>query len=106
MVDNEEWHKIGNKLAGFFGICNCQRKHKTIVDALVSIYENLKLDREKQRPFTGVELLIIAIIDRWPGGVTAPICHGTNIEYPILVKEHEFWKWLLEVKDNPNLEDN
>lgn len=105
MVDINEWHKIGNHLTGVLGICNCQRKLKTIVDSLVDIYENLKLDRDKQRPFTGAELLVIAFLDSLPG-VTSPVEHGINIEYPILMENHPFWEWLLAVKDNPNLEDN
>lgn len=100
MVNDKEWHEIGNKLAGFLGICDCQRKLKTIVDSLVVIYS--KLERGEKEGFTGAELLIIAILDRHTDAIT----HGTNIECPILMKDSKFWKWLLEVKDNPNLEDN
>ena len=31
-VDLKEWHKISNKLTGYFGICRCQRKFKSIID--------------------------------------------------------------------------
>ena len=34
------------------------------------------------------------------------ITHGINCEYPIINKDDEFWQWIGEVKDNPNLEDN
>ncbi len=101
MVDSEEWHKIGDKLTGYFKICGCQRKLKTIVNNLYSIY--YKLDKESpDYNFTGTEWLIRAMLDRSSNA----IMHGTNCEYPILNKEDEFWKWILEVKDNPNLEDN
>ena len=95
----DEWHRIGNKLTNFFGICHCQRKLKTIVDNLYSIY--VKID-ERTFDFTGAEWLIIALMDQ-QGDL---ISHGTNCEYPMLNREHEFWKWILKVKDNPALEDN
>ena len=34
------------------------------------------------------------------------ITHGINCEYPTIIKDDDFWQWILEVKDNPNLEDN
>lgn len=98
-VDIKEWHKIGNALTGYFGICNCQRKLKTIVDSLYDIY--LKLEK-RDFNFTGAEWILIAIMDRSSNAIT----HGVNCEYPILMKDDEFWKWLLEVRNNPNLEDN
>lgn len=99
MENINEWHKIGNKLTGYFKICQCQRKLKTIVDNLVSIYEKLK---ERDFNFTGAEWLLIAMMDRSSDAIT----HGTNCEYPILQEDDPFWKWLLEIKDNPYLEDN
>ena len=95
----DEWHKIGDKLTGFFGICGCQRKLKTIVDNLHSIY--VKID-ERTFDFTGAEWLLIAIMDK-DGRL---ICHGVNCEYPMLNRGHEFWEWILKVKDDPVLEDN
>jgi aspartate oxidase len=100
MKNIDEWHKIGNTLSDYFGICRCQRKLKTIVDNLVSIYE--KCNSTDENNFTGAEWLIIALMDRNTNAIT----HGTNCEYPIINKEDEFWKWILEVKDSPYLEDN
>lgn len=101
MKSIDEWHKIGNKLTSYFGICSCQRKLKTIVDSLYSIYKKLDTD-ELTFEFTGTEWLIIALLD----ANTDAITHGTNCEYPILNRDHEFWKWIIEIKDNVNLEDN
>lgn len=99
MVDSKEWHTIGDKLTAIFNICSCQRKLKTIIDNLYEIYVKLE---NQNFTFTGTEWLIIAMIDRNTDAIT----HGINCEYPILNKEDELWKWILEVKDNPNLEDN
>lgn len=103
-VNNEEWHRIGDTLTSFFGICNCQRKLKSIVDNLFFIYEKCNGNKDKvyEREFTGTEWLIIALLDKNSQAIT----HGTNCEYPIINKKNEFWKWIIEVKDNPNLEDN
>lgn len=100
----EEWHKIGNTLCDYFQICRCQRKLKTIIDNLISIYEkcNGAYERTHERDFTGAEWLIIAILD----ARSDAIMHGVNCEYPIINKEDDFWKWILEVKDSPYLEDN
>lgn len=104
MVDNKEWHKIGDKLTDYFGICGCQRKLKSIIDNLYSIYCKVEEFYEKDIPlnFTGAEWLVIAMMDK----NSDAICHGTNCEYPIIIKDDPFWKWILEIKDNPNLEDN
>ena len=104
MVDINEWHKISNRLCDMFGICRCQRKIKSIIDNLYSIYEKCigAYEGTHERNFTGAEWLLIAIIDRNTNAIT----HGTNCEYPIINKESEFWKWIIKVKDNPNLEDN
>jgi hypothetical protein len=103
MVDSKEWCKIGDKLTNYFGICGCQRKLKSIIDNLYSIYDKCDYDSPNHKfEFTGAEWLLIAILDRSSNAIT----HGINCEYPILNKEDEFWKWILEVKDNPNLEDN
>ncbi len=98
-VDSVEWHKIGDRLTSMFNICSCQRKLKTIVDNLYEIY--IKLEAQNFT-FTGTEWLIIAMLDRHSNAVY----HGINCEYPILNKEDELWKWIIETKDNPNLEDN
>lgn len=104
MENIEEWHKIGNKLCNYFGICNCQRKLKTIVDNLVSIYEkcNGAYEGTHERDFTGAEWLVIAQLDKYSTAIT----HGTNCEYPIINKEDDFWKWIMEIKDSPYLKDN
>ncbi len=99
MENTDEWHKIGNKLTAMFNICSCQRKLKTIIDNLYSIYVRLE---NKDFNFTGSEWLIIAMIDKH----TDAICHGTNCEYPILNKDNKLWKFIIEVKDSPYLEDN
>lgn len=99
MNDIKEWHKIGDKLTNYFGICQCQRKIKTIIDNLVSIHDKcLKRDYN----FTGAEWLVIALMDR----KSTAIVHGVNCEYPIIMEEDPFWIWVNEVKNNPNLEDN
>lgn len=36
-IDDKEWHKIGDKLTTYLGICGCQRKLKSIIDVLVTI---------------------------------------------------------------------
>jgi len=104
MVDNKEWHKIGNILTYYFGICRCQRKLKSIVDDLVRIKQKCidANDLGTPRDFTGAEWLLIAIIESKSDAIT----HGTNCEYPIIMREDPFWKWLDKVKNNPNLEDN
>jgi hypothetical protein len=98
-IDTKEWHKIGDKLTGYFGICSCQRKLKTIIENLVSIKEKcLKQDYS----FTGAEWLVLAQMERYSDAV----CHGINCEYPIINENDPFWIWIEEVKNNPNLEDN
>ncbi len=103
MNNTEEWHKIGNKLTSWFGICSCQRKLKSIINNLYSIYEkcNGAYEGTHDRDFTGAEWLLIALLDK-AGAIT----HGINCEYPIINKELEFWKWIIEIKDSPYLEDN
>ncbi len=99
MVDNKEWHRIGDELCRIFNICSCQRKLKTIIDNLYSIY--LRLEK-RDFTFTGTEWLIIAMIDRNSDAIT----HGINCEYPILNKDNYIWKFIIESYNNPNLEDN
>lgn len=99
--NTDEWHKIGNKLCDFLGICHCQRKLKSIVNVLVSIH-----NKEKTRDFTGEEYLILALLDS-----KNLITHGVNCEYPIILHMHksdqeDFWAWILKIKDSPYLEDN
>jgi len=101
---HKSWEQIGRELTNFFGICACQRKLKTIVDNLVSIRKKCTdaYVLGTPRDFTGAEWLLIALMDADSYG----IAHGTNCEYPIIIEDHPFWKWIDEVKDNPNLEDN
>jgi len=104
MENIEEWHKIGNILAFYFDTCSCQRKLKSIIDSLYIIYQKIESSEEKGVPisFTGSEYLLISIMDSKNLGIN----HGINIEYPILIRNTPFWKWILEVKDSPYLEDN
>lgn len=95
----KEWHKIGDKLTGYFRICSCQRKLKTIVDNLVSIHDKCIV---RNFDFTGTEWLIIAMMDRNSNAIS----HGVNCEYPILNQDDPFWTWIMEIKDSPHLTDN
>lgn len=109
MADSNEWHKIGSQLTTYFGICSCQRKLKSIVDNLSSIKQKCidAYDKGTPRDFTGAEWLLLAIMNSMPDQKgNTPVMHGTNCEYPIINESHFFWKWLDEVKNNPNLEDN
>lgn len=101
MSDINEWHKIGNKLTAYLGICRCQRKLKSIVDDLLRLKEiNQKVyDSGGDRNFTGAEWALLAMLES-----RDLVTHGVNCEYPIIYGE--FWEWLEEIKDNPNLEDN
>lgn len=105
----DEWHRIGNTLCDYFGICRCQRKLKSIVDNLLSIKQKC-LDayaKGTSRDFTGAEWLLLALMDKMINEKgNSPIMHGTNCEYPIINKTHELWIWLDSIKDSPNLEDN
>ena len=97
MTNIEEWHKIGNRLTAYLGVCSCQRKLKGIVTVLNSIHS--KID-DSWTGFTSEEYLICALLER-----KNLLTHGVNCEYPILNNE-EFWEWIIEVKDSPYLEDN
>ena len=94
-----EWHKIRDKLTNYFNICPCQRKIKSIIISLVSIHDKCIASDYN---FTGAEWLLIAIMD----SKSTAIVHGINCEYPILMHEDPFWKWVMEVKDSPYLKDN
>ena len=104
MEKHKSWHEIGDELTSKFNICGCQRKLKTIVDNLYSIYQKLITfqDTGDDLDFTGAEWLLVAMIDK----NTKAITHGVNCEYPIINQDDEFWKWVIETKDNPNLKDN
>ncbi len=99
-IEDKEWHRIQEVIVGTFRLCECQRKIKSIVDALYSIYVNL--DKGMPYQFTGAEWLLIGMMDKSSDMVT----HGINMEYPILNRDHEFWKWIIEIKDSPYLKDN
>jgi hypothetical protein len=93
----EEWHELGNKLSEQLGICNCQRKIKSITTVLL----NIKHKSESNiHGYNSEEYLICALLNR-----IGLMTHGVNSEYPYLV-EHEFWEWLEIIKDDPNLIDN
>lgn len=100
----EEWHKIGNQLTSYFHICSCQRKLKSIIDNLYSIYEkcNGAYEGTHERDFTGAEWLLLAILEN----KSTAVSHGVNCEYPIINKEDPFWMWIVEIKDSPYLSDN
>src|SRR5688572_32878637 len=100
------WKQINLVVTECVGIGGCQRKLKSIVDNLHSMYTRCIGANEgtHEREFTGAEWLLIAIIEKHGKGEM--ITHGTNCEYPIIMKDHWFWKWLREVKDNPELSDN
>lgn len=104
LKDIKRWHEIGDKLIGYFGICGCQRKLKSIVDNLLSIKQKClgAYIKDTPRDFTGAEWLLIALLDR----SSEAICHGVNCEYPIIMENDEFWIWLDSIKDDPALEDN
>lgn len=98
MKDIEEWHKIGDKLTSYLGICNCQRKLESIVIILVRI--EIKITNYDWSNFTKEELLITALLE-----TKGLITHGSNCEYPFKGNA-EFWKWLDEIKYSEFLEDN
>lgn len=93
----DQWHLIGNKLTVDLGICRCQRKLKSFIDILAGIH---KKSLTNDYNYTGEEYFILAFLDS-----KDLITHGTNCEYPIVL-DTEFWRWVLEVKDSPYLEDN
>jgi hypothetical protein len=95
----KEWHKIGNRLTHFLGICPCQRKIKSIVDILVHIH--IKCNNQDWKALTVEELLICALLEK-RGIVT----HGVNCEYPIISESEAFWDWIHEIKHSPYLIDN
>ena len=101
-IDDKEWHKIGDKLTNYLGICGCQRKLKSIVDVLVRIYDKGKTGKHN---WTAEEYLILAMLD-----ARNLITHGINCEYPIILhmprNNDDFWEWINSIKDNPNLDDN
>jgi hypothetical protein len=97
--NDAEWFEIRERLTSYFGICQCQRKLKSIVENLVSIKEKCV---DKNYDFTGAEWLVIAMMDKHSNA----IMHGVNCEYPIIDKDDPFWLWIDKIKDSPNLSDN
>ena len=97
-TEQNEWFIIRNTLTKYLDICHCQRKIKSIIDSLYSIY--LKC-REGDYDFTGAEWLLIALLNK-----TEYMTHGINCEYPIITDEDGFWKWIKEIKNSPYLIDN
>ncbi len=95
----EEWKKIRDELTSIFGICSCQRKVKSIVLNLHSIY--LKC-QDRDYDFTGAEWLLIALLDKHSDA----IMHGVNCEFPIINQQAKLWEFILRVVDNEFLEDN
>lgn len=98
MKDMETWKQINRKLTSYFEICRCQRKLKSIVDSLLLIREKCN---NQEFEFTGSEWLLLALLEKH-----SLITHGVNCEYPIIEEDQDFWKWLLILKNNPNLIDN
>jgi hypothetical protein len=96
-ISHNEWKKIQVRLCTYLGICGCQRKLKGIVEALVVIHDKVASGK---RGFTGAEFLICAMLEK-----RGLLEHGINCEYPILYNS-EFWDWIMEIKDNEDLEDN
>ncbi len=100
-VDYLSWKEISKRLSAELVICPCQRKLKSIVSVLVQIYNKIIA---KSQDWTPEEYLIIALLD---AHYTNLITHGANIEYPMLYNTKDpFWKWLVEIKDSPDLIDN
>ena len=98
MKDIKEWHRIGDKLTAYLGICGCQRKLKSFVNILLTIEEKIK--GNDWNLLTAEELMITALLEK-----RDVITHGTNCEYPF-IGNTDLWEWLHTVKDNPALEDN
>lgn len=97
---NAEWNRLNRKLCSLLQICPCQRKLKSIVMILLSIYN--KLIVMKWDELTPEELLICNLLDvntEW-------ITHGVNCEYPILKRGGELWDFVLSAQYNPALIDN
>jgi hypothetical protein len=97
-IELTQWHEIGNKLTKYLEICDCQRKLKSIISNLASIYDKCI---SKDYIFTGAEWLLLAMIERYDF-----VNHGTNAEYPIINQEHEFWKFILDANSLSFLQDN
>lgn len=93
----DEWEKIAIKLTTKLGICDCQRKLKSIIDCLLQIKRKTE---SGERDYTGAEYLICALLEE--KGLTE---HGINCEYPLLW-DVEFWQWVENVSINPDLYDN
>ena len=92
-----EWKKINTRLTNELGICNCQRKLKSIIDCLVEIKRKIESGKYG---YNGHEFLICALLEQ-----KGLIEHGINCEYPILMNDN-FWQWIEETVKNPNLSDN
>ena len=101
-INFAEWEEMRDKLTNYLGICECQRKIKSIVDVLVAIYDKGKTE---EHDWTAEEYLILALLD-----AIGLITHGINCEYPIIIhltdKEDDFWEWINSIKNNPNLQDS
>ncbi len=93
----ESWKSIRKTLTDYLQICGCQRKLKSIISVLSNIH--YKINNEN-KGFTDEEFLICALLHR-----ANLLTHGINCEYPI-IKNEEFWDWVLRTKDNANLENN
>jgi aspartate oxidase len=97
--DVNEWHRLGNTLSDYLGICRCQRKLMAIYRILTSIKD--KCISNNWEELTYDELLICALLEQ-----KNIITHGTNCEYPIVNSAHPIWKFLEDEKDNENLVNN
>jgi hypothetical protein len=99
MKNDKEWNKISDELTNYFNICGCQRKLKSIIDNLYSIYSKIQI---RNFNFTGAEWLLLALLDK----NSDAILHGINCEYPIINESSYLWEMVLKYKDSPYLEDN
>lgn len=106
MADNHKYEEsdyIAKQLTSYFGICDCQRKIKSIVDALYSIYKKIHEYYENggEPQLNGAEWLIVALMDAQSDAID----HGINCVHPIINERAKIWQWILKVKDNPELKD-
>ena len=82
----EEEQDDDHRLAEMLGVCSCIRQMDDIKQALAEIRRKIR-GPISPSAFSPAEYLAVALLDQY----TDVITHGTNIEYPILMKEEELW---------------